>query len=53
MAIKITKKNKRRFQLISGIGFILIGMYMTLILKDIKGQIPLVLGIGILLWRLK
>lgn len=48
---KLNIKQKLRFQWISGIGFISIGLYMILVLNDVKGQIPLVLGIGTLLWR--
>ena len=49
--IKINKKQKKRNQWITGVGFSLIGLYMIIILKDVRGQIPLFLGIGILLWR--
>ena len=48
----ITKKQKKKYQPIVGIGFILIGLYMIIYLKDIKGQIPLILGIGTLLWKM-
>jgi hypothetical protein len=47
----VSKKSKRKNQLISGIGFGLIGLYMIFILKDVRGQIPLFLGIALLLWR--
>lgn len=49
--IKMTIKQKKKNQLISGIGFALIGLYMLTILKDVRGQFPLFLGISLLLWR--
>ena len=51
MEIKLNQKQKRRNQLISGLGFIGIGLFMILSLNDIRGQFPLFLGIGTLLWR--
>jgi len=44
---KLTKVNK---QGIVAIGFGLIGLYMMFILNDIRGIIPFILGIGVLLW---
>ena len=52
MAIKLNKKQKKLFQIISGIGFLSIGLYMILILKNVRGQFSLILGIAILLWRI-
>lgn len=50
--IKIAKKRKKLMQVISGIGFILIGSYMLFIQKDIRGQIPIIVGVGVLLYKL-
>ena len=49
--VMVTKKQKRKYQPIAGIGFVIIGLYMLLKLNDLKGHIPLTVGIGILLWK--
>ena len=49
--IKQTQKQKKTNQFIAGLGFSIIGLYMILSLKDVRGQLPLILGIGLLLWR--
>ena len=51
--MKIKRKlSNRKAQLLSGIGFLTIGIYMMFILNDVKGQVPFFLGVGILLWRI-
>lgn len=47
------KLKKVHKQGIAGIGFGIIGLYMILVLNNIQGLIPIVIGISILLWRMK
>ena len=50
MAIKI--KNKKRNQFITGVGFLILGFYMMFGLNDVRGQIPFLIGLGFLWWRM-
>ena len=51
--MKKLKIKQAHWQGIAGISGILLGLYMLLILKNIRGLLPFVIGIGILLWKFK
>ncbi len=51
MKIKRRIIPKKYEQLIVGGGFLIIGGYLMFIKGDVRGQIPFLLGIGIILWR--
>jgi len=50
MAKKITKKQRAK---IAGVSGIAIGIYMLLVLNNVRGLIPLGLGFILLFWRFK
>lgn len=47
------KLNKVKKQGIVGISALAVGLYMILILKEVRGLVPFTIGVGVLLWRFK
>ena len=50
---KRKKTTIQKKQGIVGIGFLAIGLYMILVLNEVRGTMPLAVGISVLIWRFK
>ena len=49
--MKLSLKTKIERQMWAGISAVLVGLYMIVAVNEVRGTIPIVIGVSLLLWR--